>query len=579
MVNNSVLFKSFVVGSPLGILLFNEIRRIKNLRDEEKLSKSLFIKNFQKGNITKEEENGNSYKTNKHIFEGLNSTHNDEEVLNYFYGKAWGYTTDYEIDQSLNTGDLVFIKHDLESVNFFRKVLLKLNRYIQYGSGNGNGNGNSSKVEDYDEVGIILKKHNISYIYMQNILNGKEKLIRYSHFLQKYKPSVLSLRRFITDDEHIKKELHKNIVQSIQKDQINKYHHSIFFNLLYNFYKQKIRHIHRNVASSPSLQQKKDCLCSDNNTMCKQISSYIDMNNLMNILKFRSFNLFFYFVAYLNEHAFKNNSSAREHEHVILQGISADIQKEGLKYDIPKIQNKNGLQFYEFPLNNSLTRFEFIKSDCEELKLDDRRVYSDDSTFGSKRGSIKRNIIESTRGDNFESSHPPHETIKEIEKFLTVLLENEYTLIDFTEYLNKVLQKGHKLSKSQEEESNQKVDNYDDAGNNRTHSNYFVNKINFYSEKIYTMFKKFIMPNSLSHSHSHVYEIYRNTSLLPSIKNYHPSPCFFLCLNNFYKPINEQNMQQDKFIVPKLSNLFHVRQEEPEKLQRYFYQFNRVPKS
>ncbi|ANQ08302.1 Uncharacterized protein PCOAH_00025310 [Plasmodium coatneyi] len=525
MANSSFLFKAFVVGSPVCILLFNEIRRVKHLRDDEKLNKSLFIKNFHKSNITRRGQNGDDHRREPK-FDQAHTPEEEEEVLNYFYGKAWGYTTDYEIDLSLNTGDLIFIKHDLENVSLIKKALLKMNRYVQQRSSSNNS------VENYDEVGIILKKHNISYVYIQNVLNGKDKLMRYSHFLQKYKPSVLSLRRFVTDDEHIKTELHKNILQNIQRQEETKISSSsILFNLLRNLFKQRIL-IRHNVNNSP---QKKDCLCNDSHSMCKQISYNIDMNNLINMLIFRSFNLFFYFVSYINEQALKSNPLSREY--VLLQNVSSDIPNRGKGHSCI-IDKKNGLQGYEFPLDNSLTRFEFIEGDCQKVR-------PGEIPNGNKVGSFYH--------------PPPREVAKEMENFLALLLENEYTLMDSTEYMNKVLQKGR----------NHQTENAQKEGQ----LNHFADKMKKQIEKITPMFKRFSVTNS------HVYEIYRNTNLLPSIKNYDPPPSLFLCLNNFYKPINGKNIQRDTFSVPKLTNLFHVRQEETEKLQRYFYQFNRVPKS
>ncbi|KJP87655.1 hypothetical protein AK88_02683 [Plasmodium fragile] len=526
MANSSFLFKAFLVGSPVCILLLNEIKRVKHLRDDEKLNKSLFIKNFHKSKIIKKEQNGDDHRR-EHKFDQANGLEKgeEEEALNYFYGKAWGYTTDYEIDLSLNTGDLIFIKHDLENVSLFKKALLKMNRYVQHGS-----NSNNS-VEDYDEVGIILKKHNISYVYIQNIINGKDKLMRYAHFLQKYKPAVLSLRRFVTDDEHIRKELHKNILQSVQRQEETKISSSsIMFYLLRNVCKQRIL-IRRHVNDSPP---KKDCLCNDTHSMCKQISYNIEMNNLINMLIFRSFNLFFYFVSYINEQYLKSNplSSA----HILLQNVSSDMPRGG-KGQSSIIDKQNGLQGYEFPLDNSLTRFEFIEGDSEELR-------SGDTPNRNKTGSFY---------------HPPRQVAKQMENFLTLLLENEYTLMDSTEYMNKVLQKGKNHTTTNAHKEGQ--------------LNHFAHKMKKHIEKVSLMFKKFSVTNS------HVYEIYKNTNLLPAIKNYDPPPSLFLCLNNFYKPINGKNIQHDTFNVPKLTNLFHVRQEETEKLQRYFYQFNRVPKS
>ncbi|CAG9476848.1 conserved Plasmodium protein, unknown function [Plasmodium vivax] len=531
MANSSALFKAFVVGSPVCILLLNEIKRVKRLRDDEKLNKSLFIKNFHKSNITKKGPNGSDHRGEPKSDQVSAPEGEEEEALNYFYGKAWGYTTDYEIDLSLNTGDLIFIKYDLENVNLIKKVLLKMNRYVQQRS-----NSNSS-VDDYDEVGIILKKHNISYVYIQNVLNGKDKLIRYSHFLQKYKPTVLSLRRFITDDEEIKKELHKNILQSVEQtvqqsvEQTKIRSSSILFNLLRNVCRQRIL-IRRNANDSPP---KKDCLCNDSHSMCKQISYNIDANNLINMLIFRSFNLFFYFVSYLNEQALKCSPLAPEH--VLLQNVSSDVPCRGKGHSCI-IDNQNGLQGYEFPVGNSLTRFEFIEGDSSEVAIPG-------DTPNRKKASSFYN--------------PPREVAKEMENFLSLLLENEYTLMDSTEYMNRVLRKGRNHPTEDAHKEGQ--------------PNHFANKMKKQIEKVSLMFKRSSVTNS------HVYEIYRNTNLLPSIKNYDPPPSLFLCLNNFYKPINGRNIQRDTFSVPKLTNLFHVRQEEAEKLQRYFYQFNRVPKS
>ncbi|CAA9988239.1 conserved Plasmodium protein, unknown function [Plasmodium knowlesi strain H] len=528
MANSSSLFKAFVVGSPVCILLLNEIRRVKNLRDDEKINKSLFIKNFHKSNFTKKGQNNGDDQSRERQFDQVNTRQEgEEEALNYFYGKAWGYTTDYEIDLSLNTGDLIFIKHDLENVSLIKKALLKMNRYVQQRS---NSNNN---LEDYDEVGIILKKHNISYVYIQNVLNGKDKLMRYSHFLQKYKPSVLSLRRFVTDDEHIKKELHKNILQSVQRQEQMKINSSsILFNLLRNLCKQRIL-LRRNMNDSP---QKKDCLCNDSHSMCKQISYNIDMNNLINMLIFRSFNLFFYFVSYMNEQALKSSPLSRAH--VLLQNVSSDKHNIGKEHSCI-IDKQNGLQGYEFSLGNSLTQFEFIEGDSQKMNPTD--------------------IPDRNKAAGNSYHTPSREVAKEIENFLALLLENEYTLMDTTEYMNKVLRKGR----------NHPTVNTHKEGE----VNHFADKMKKQIEKVSLIFQRFSVTNN------HVYEIYRNTNLLPSIKNYDPPPSLFLCLNNFYKPINGKNIQRDTFSVPKLTNLFHVRQEETEKLQRYFYQFNRVPKS
>ncbi|CRH00083.1 conserved Plasmodium protein, unknown function [Plasmodium relictum] len=488
MPNRSFFFKFVICGSPFCIFLFNEINRIKNFRENERLNKNLFLKNFDK-NIIKNKVNSENFKENSfHV-----SDENENEALNYFYGKAWGYTTDYEIDLSLSTGDLIFIKHDLDYINFFKKILLKINRYFQCNN-------------DYDEIGIIIKKHNVSYVYIQNILNKKEKLIRYSYFLQKYKPSVVSLRRLLCIDEDIKKKLHINILESIRRNEIN--HYSIFFNTLYNILKKK----------KSNRESSKNCLYDE--YMCKKINSNIEVNNLINMFLFRSFNLFFYFLTYINEESFKRVSHK---QNVLLKNIDSNnvILLNNSKF------GKSFLHFYEFPLN-SLTQFPFIKKDYELMKK-----------------------------NNFIYEEPKRKIQKEINNFLSLLIENEYALIDSLEYMNKTLKKEKK--------------NGVNKNRNFINSNNFIDKMSFY-------FENFFKLKSISLANYHVYEIYKNTHLLPPIKNYNSLP-LFLCLNNLCKPMNPQNLLHDKFSIPKLSNLFHVRQEEDEKLQKYFYQFNKVPKS
>ncbi|CRG96263.1 conserved Plasmodium protein, unknown function [Plasmodium gallinaceum] len=492
MPSGSFFFKVFICGSPFCVLFFNEINRIRKFRENERLNKSLFLKNFDK-NIIKNEENNEKLK--KHSL--FINDENENEALHYFYGKAWGYTTDYEIDLSLNTGDLIFIKHDLDYINFFKKILLKINRYLQ-------------SNDNYDEIGIIIKKHNISYVYIQNILNKKEKLMRYSYFLQKYKPSVVSLRRLLCNDEDIKKKLHENILENIKRNEINKY--SIFFNILYNILKKK-KKINKELS-------KNDCLCDE--YICKKINSNIEVSNLINMFLFRSFNLFFYFMTYINEENLKRESHEKN---VLLKNINSN---NTILLNNSRLC-KSFLHFYELPLN-SLTQFPFIKKDYELMKK-----------------------------NNFIYEKPNRSVQKEIEKFISLLIENEHTLIDSFEYINKTLKK----EKKEEKEINKYK--------NSIYSNYFTDNLRFYFESFFEL-KKFSLANY------HVYEIYKSTHLLPSIKNYN-SLSLFLCLNNLCKPLNPHNLLHDTFSIPKLSNIFHVRQEEDEKLQKYFYQFNKVPKS
>lgn len=130
--------------------------------------------------------------------------------------------------------------------------------------------------------------------------------------------------------------------------------------------------------------------------------------------------------------------------------------------------------------------------------------------------------------------------------------------MDSTEYMNEVLKNKRNIT----------VPN-----NTKYNTNKFIKNLQFYINKLYSKLQTFSLINY------HVYEIYRKTHLLPFIKKDYNSISLFLSLNNFYKPINSKNIFQDTFNVPKLSNIFHVRQEEAEKLQRYFYQFNKVPKS
>lgn len=197
----------------------------------------------------------------------------------------------------MNTGDLIFIKHDLDNLNIFKKILLKINRYFQDNN-------------DYDEIGMILKKHNISYIYIQNLLNKKENVIRYSSFLQKYRPSVVSLRRFLCDDENIKIELQENIMNSIMNDDgINK-RYSIFLNLLYNIFKKKVS-INTNENTSNHFY--------NDEYICKKINSNIEINNLINMLLFRSFNLFYYFINYMKN--VQNVQWVKKKNYIILNNI------------------------------------------------------------------------------------------------------------------------------------------------------------------------------------------------------------------------------------------------------------------
>ncbi|SOV23292.1 conserved Plasmodium protein, unknown function [Plasmodium sp. DRC-Itaito] len=510
---SSFFLKTFVCATPVGILLFNEIKRITNVRENESFNKSLFLKNFDRNILIKNKrttvlEEEKMYENKKRVSffrnsSNINKESDKEEALNYFYGKAWGYTTDYEIDISLNTGDLIFIKHDLDNLNIFKKILLKVNRYFQ---------GNN----DYDEIGMILKKNNISYIYIQNLLNKKENVIRYSYFLQKYKPSVVSLRRFLCDDENIKIELQKNIMHSIMNDDgINK-RYSIFLNLLYNIFKKKVS-INTNENTRKNFY--------NDEYICKKINSNIEINNLINMLLFRSFNLFYYFINYMKN--VQNVQLIKKKNYIILNNIYLNSNMQPNKNF--NINDKKNLQSYEFP-RNSLTHFNFIKKDYELMK--------------------KNQII-------YEK--PKKEILKEIEKFFSFLIENEYTLMDSTQYVNQVLKNKRNI----------KVTN----NTNHNNTNKFIKNLYFYINKFYSKLKSFSLINY------HVYEIYRKTHLLPFIKKDYNSISLFLSLNNFYKPINSNNILQDTFNVPKLSNIFHVRQEEAEKLQKYFYQFNKVPKS
>ncbi|KAI4838336.1 hypothetical protein MKS88_002813 [Plasmodium brasilianum] len=538
---SSLLLKSLICGLPLGGILFSEIRRVKKIREDERLNKSLFLKNFNRNNIiTKKKEEGNNfivYTGEKHNFnhntqgmEGKKKVKEKEqvemevedgeleEVLNYFYGKAWGYTTDYEIDISLNTGDLIFIKHDLYNINFFKRIMLKINRYFQ--------NGNS----DYDEIGIILKKYNISYVYIQNVINRKDKLIRYSYFLQKYKPSVVSLRRFISDDENIKIELKKNIEESlisIDKEINDHSNFSIFFvDLLYNAFKQTVHQIINKMYHS------KGNLYNDyNNRMYNKISSNIDINNLINMLLFRSFNLFFYFITYISEKSCNIDLSNND-KRILLKNV-----EETKKY-IGATLSKDSLLNYEFPIN-SFTCFPFIEKDYNLIKDKNNFIYQ------KLNGQVQ----------------------KEVENFVSLMVENEHTLTDSIEYMNN--------AKKKEEKNRQgKRGEMESTSSYISYSNYFSKKINFFFEKLFLKLKNYTI-----RTNDHVYDIYKKTHLLPSIKNYNSSLSLFLCLNNFYKPLNTQNVLGDKFSIPKLSNLFHVRQEETEKRQKYFYQFNKVPKA
>ncbi|SBS83593.1 conserved Plasmodium protein, unknown function [Plasmodium ovale] len=515
MPSSSLLLRAFILGSPFGALLFNEVSRIKNLRDDERVNKSLFLKNFHRndarkkdrelGRYSNKEEGNTSVRSNEGDTRiAVNEKDEEEALSNYFYGKAWGYTTDYEIDLSLRSGDLIFVKHDLDNVHFFKRVMLKMNRYFHCNS-------------EYDEIGIILKEHNISYVYIQNLLNGKEKLIRYSHFLQRYKPSVVSLRRFVSDDENLRKDLHNNILENLKKEENENNRYSIFLNLLYNLFTCK------------TLQKKspeRDCLCN-NYVTCKRINANIDINNLMSMLLFRSFNLFFYFLTYINDE--RVNYEKRRNENVLLKNICKYDKTEGAT--IPTKVNKKQLPFYEFPIS-PLTSFSFISGDCKLVKGE----------------------------TNFLCEEPKREVQKEIENYLSLLVENEYTLMDSAEYMNKVF-------KEQEEGRGiaQKSVNINKAKT-------FLYKINIL-EKLFGKWKSRIVPNY------HVYEIYRKTHLLPSVKKDDFPMSTFLCVNNFYTPQNPRSLLRDKFSTPKLSNLFHVRQEEAEKLQRFFFQFNRVPKS
>ncbi|CAD2091591.1 conserved Plasmodium protein, unknown function [Plasmodium vinckei lentum] len=528
MSNNSLLLKAFIFGSPLGILLFSELNRIKHIKEDEKLNKSIFLKTFHKSNIIKSNEpaSTNQYK------QDTNFKENDDEALNYFYGKSWGYTTDYEIDISLNSGDLIFIKHDLDSVNFFKKMLLKVNRYFQ-------------NNYDYDEIGIVLKKHNISYVYIQNFLNKKENLLRYSHFLQKYKPFVVSLRRFISSDEQIKKKLHENILESIEKDQANSYNHSIFLNILYNIFKRK--------SYNKKYIPENSCLCSDYIT-CKQINSNIDTNNLINLLLFRSFNLFFYFTMFIKDESLRKGQTNSFYSHRIYnkKNDSNDTNKNVfLNETIPNNNNntneinsdliksqKEALSLYQFPLN-SLTLFNFIEKDYELMNKEKSFIYE----------------------------QPKEEALKEIKQYLSLLIENEYTLMDSNEYMENVIKKGEGKVKKKN-----KYINYGKDINYPYSHNFFVNKISSFFEKIYLKLKRRVTTSY------HVYEIYKKTHLLPSVNYYNFPTSSFLCLKDFYKPLNTQCLVSDQFNISKLSNLFHVRQEETEKLQKKFYQFNKVPK-
>lgn len=67
-----------------------------------------------------------------------------------FYGKQWGYTTDYLIESSLRDGDLVFFAYDPDSLHLHEAARKWL---LNWWSGCS-----------YDEVGIVFREHGTCYV-------------------------------------------------------------------------------------------------------------------------------------------------------------------------------------------------------------------------------------------------------------------------------------------------------------------------------------------------------------------------------------------------------------------------------
>lgn len=119
-----------------------------------------------------------------------------------FYGKRWGYTTDFMIHQSLQTGDLVFISYKLENRHLSDVVWDRLNRYLSR--------------HNWDDCYMVVHRESDKYL-VQLAPTGGLTLKPYAELLATSSPMLVSVRRLQAASETLRCQLYDTVNQYLQQ--------------------------------------------------------------------------------------------------------------------------------------------------------------------------------------------------------------------------------------------------------------------------------------------------------------------------------------------------------------------------
>jgi hypothetical protein len=97
-----------------------------------------------------------------------------------FYGKMWGYESDYMIDCSLQDGDLIFWCVDPLSIHIHEAICRFLYRHI---------NGD---YDAWDFCGVVVKQSGVNHVVGSN-----EMTVAYSDLVADHRTSSLAIRRLV----------------------------------------------------------------------------------------------------------------------------------------------------------------------------------------------------------------------------------------------------------------------------------------------------------------------------------------------------------------------------------------------
>ncbi|PFH31322.1 hypothetical protein BESB_027570 [Besnoitia besnoiti] len=140
-----------------------------------------------------------------------------------FYGKLWGYTTDYFLENSFGDGDLVFLSRDHHSFSFSRAAARAVTRCLLLilpagGPADGSQRFALGGGMCIDDVGVIFVENGQRYVVSLSAERSGLEKVKYADKVAESFPEAILVRRLRCSPE-VREKVHHAIEEALRQSQ------------------------------------------------------------------------------------------------------------------------------------------------------------------------------------------------------------------------------------------------------------------------------------------------------------------------------------------------------------------------